>query len=89
MLGHQTPRDTISLALNSEFGRSQNRLHIHIDCVGADVRTALHKAVKDHQPLGAAEQTARPPPLRADQADRRYRVIVDTEVLDKAVVTWA
>ena len=35
------PRDSISLAVNSSFGRSQNQLHIHIDCVRPDVRTAL------------------------------------------------
>ena len=41
ILGHTMPRDTLSLAINSEFARSQNQLHIHIDCVRADVRNAL------------------------------------------------
>jgi CDP-diacylglycerol pyrophosphatase len=36
-------RDDISLAVNSVFGRSQNQLHIHIDCVRADVRDALSR----------------------------------------------
>jgi CDP-diacylglycerol pyrophosphatase len=35
------PRDALSLAINSESGRTQNQLHIHIDCVRADVRDAL------------------------------------------------
>ncbi len=35
------PRDVISLAINSSLGRSQNQLHIHIDCLRADVRQAL------------------------------------------------
>jgi CDP-diacylglycerol pyrophosphatase len=35
------PRDTLSLAINSDVGRSQNQLHIHIDCIRADVRQAL------------------------------------------------
>jgi CDP-diacylglycerol pyrophosphatase len=35
------PRDDIALAINSVFGRTQNQLHIHIDCVRADVRDAL------------------------------------------------
>ena len=35
------PRDDVSLAVNSMYGRSQNQLHIHIDCVRADVRYAL------------------------------------------------
>jgi CDP-diacylglycerol pyrophosphatase len=40
------PRDDIALAINSSFGRSQNQLHIHIDCVRGDVKVALaaHKA---------------------------------------------
>lgn len=31
----------MSLAVNSSAARSQNQLHIHIDCVSADVRRAL------------------------------------------------
>jgi CDP-diacylglycerol pyrophosphatase len=38
------PRESLSLAINSEVGRSQNQLHIHIDCVHADVRDALWRA---------------------------------------------
>jgi len=37
------PREAISLAINSAFGRSQDQLHIHIDCVRADVRAALQR----------------------------------------------
>ena len=29
------------LAINSAYGRSQDQLHIHIDCLRPDVRTAL------------------------------------------------
>ncbi len=36
------PRDALSLAINSDTGRSQNQLHIHIDCLRPDVRAALH-----------------------------------------------
>ncbi|MGH7735292.1 MAG: CDP-diacylglycerol diphosphatase, partial [Gemmatimonadales bacterium] len=35
------PRDDLGLAINSVYGRSQNQLHIHIDCVRRDVRDAL------------------------------------------------
>ena len=42
VLGRAMPSDTMSLAVNSEFGRTQNQLHIHIDCIRADVRKALH-----------------------------------------------
>ena len=38
---HPLPRDAISLAINSAFGRTQNQLHIHIDCVRTDVRAML------------------------------------------------
>ena len=40
-VGHPVPREDIALAVNSQYGRTQNQLHIHIDCVGAKVHTAL------------------------------------------------
>src|SRR5438270_11095613 len=40
---HPLPRQAISLAINSAFGRSQNQLHIHIDCIRADVRAVLQR----------------------------------------------
>ena len=40
-LGHALPRDAISLAVNSRTGRSQNQLHIHVDCLDATVRATL------------------------------------------------
>ena len=40
---HRTlPPDDISLAINSFESRSQDQLHIHIDCVRSDVLDALH-----------------------------------------------
>jgi CDP-diacylglycerol pyrophosphatase len=39
--GKSLPREVISLAINSAYGRTQNQLHIHIDCVRRDVRDAL------------------------------------------------
>ncbi len=36
------PPDDISLAINSTESRSQDQLHIHIDCVRMDVFEALH-----------------------------------------------
>lgn len=38
------PRDPVSLAINATTGRTQNQLHIHVDCINATVRTALHGA---------------------------------------------
>jgi CDP-diacylglycerol pyrophosphatase len=40
-LGRDLPRDEVGLAVNSVLARSQSQLHIHVDCVRADVRTAL------------------------------------------------
>ena len=40
-LGHALPRDVLSLAINSAVARTQDQLHIHIDCVRADVHAAL------------------------------------------------
>jgi len=41
IIGHPLPREAISLAVNSTTARSQNQLHIHIDCLNADVRVLL------------------------------------------------
>jgi CDP-diacylglycerol pyrophosphatase len=40
-LSHELPRDAIGLAINAASRRSQDQLHIHIDCVAPDVRAAL------------------------------------------------
>jgi CDP-diacylglycerol pyrophosphatase len=41
---HRTlPRDEVSLAINSESGRSQDQLHIHIDCLAHDVAQTLRE----------------------------------------------
>lgn len=40
---HQTvPDSALSLAINSEYGRTQNQLHIHISCLRQDVRQQLN-----------------------------------------------
>ncbi|WMJ69510.1 CDP-diacylglycerol diphosphatase [Stenotrophomonas sp. 24(2023)] len=40
-LGRPLPRNVASLSLNSPQGRSQHQLHIHIDCLRADVLQVL------------------------------------------------
>jgi CDP-diacylglycerol pyrophosphatase len=37
------PREDIGLAINSKDGRTQDQLHIHIDCLQPDVVAAVHK----------------------------------------------
>jgi CDP-diacylglycerol pyrophosphatase len=42
-LGEKLPRDELSLAINSSSGRTQNQLHIHIDCLAPDIVRALRE----------------------------------------------
>jgi CDP-diacylglycerol pyrophosphatase len=42
-LGEDLSRDELSLAINSTSGRTQNQLHIHIDCLALDVVDALRE----------------------------------------------
>ncbi len=46
LVNRPLPRDAMSLAINSAVTRTQNQLHIHVDCVRTDVRDALrmHRA---------------------------------------------
>jgi CDP-diacylglycerol pyrophosphatase len=43
--GQPVPRDSVGLAINSVKGRTQNQLHIHVDCVSPDVAKTLQDAV--------------------------------------------
>lgn len=63
--GRTVPREDLALAINSKFGRSQNQLHIHIDCVRADVRQVLDANARAIGPTWSA--------LNVDLAGRRYR----------------
>lgn len=50
-LGKELPRNAIGMAINSVGSRSQDQLHIHIDCVRPDVRLALEShaaAIRSH-----------------------------------------
>ncbi|WP_216850833.1 CDP-diacylglycerol diphosphatase [Acidisphaera sp. L21] len=40
-VGHPMPRDTITLVINPPSARSQEQLHIHIDCIRPDIRDTL------------------------------------------------
>jgi CDP-diacylglycerol pyrophosphatase len=40
-LNHALERDMVGLAINSSLARSQDQLHIHIDCIAPDVRATL------------------------------------------------
>jgi CDP-diacylglycerol pyrophosphatase len=40
-IGRALPREDVSLAINSAFGRSQDQLHIHVDCISPQAHDAL------------------------------------------------
>jgi CDP-diacylglycerol pyrophosphatase len=67
LAGKPIPRDEIGLSINSMYGRSQNLLHIHVDCIRADVRQAL----KDND----GKIGPRWAPLDVDLVGHRYRAM--------------
>jgi CDP-diacylglycerol pyrophosphatase len=67
--GKPLPREALSLAINSPYGRTQDQLHIHIDCVRPDV----HDALAGHRDAIGPRWTAFPVPL-AGQPWRAIRV---------------
>jgi CDP-diacylglycerol pyrophosphatase len=68
------PREDVSLAINSSVGRSQDQLHIHIDCIRGDVKAAL----RAHQSDIVGVWTPFPVPL----AGHQYQAIrVDGDTL--------
>jgi len=44
VLGHGVRRSDVGLAVNPEYGRGQDQLHIHIECPGVEVFGVLHAA---------------------------------------------
>jgi CDP-diacylglycerol pyrophosphatase len=72
-VGHPLPRADISLAINSPYGRTQNQLHIHIDCVRSDVAAALQGQLgavgPAWAPLGVALEGHPYRAMRLDGAD--------------------
>ena len=67
------PRDAIGLAVNSMKGRSQNQLHIHVDCVRPDLRRYLARhsvrLSRRWSPLGVAFDGHRYLARRLDSGD--------------------
>ncbi|HME48684.1 CDP-diacylglycerol diphosphatase [Mycobacterium sp.] len=57
--GRPVPRDWVSLAINSQVAQTQDQLHIHIDCIRADV----HQALTDHAAEIGTTWAAFPIPL--------------------------
>jgi CDP-diacylglycerol pyrophosphatase len=57
--GRPLPRTDVGLAINSKYGRSQDQLHIHIDCLRPDVIAAL----REHGPSLTTKWSPFPVPL--------------------------
>ena len=71
--GHALPREDIVLAINPPGARSQEQMHIHVDCIRPDIRDSLRTLpVGDHWAM-----------LPAPFADQRYAAMrFDHPVLD-------
>lgn len=75
--GVDIPRDWISLAVNSAVARSQNQLHIHIDCVRADIRETLNRRIAEVGPDWA--------PFPEPLSGHPYQaMVIEDETLDAA-----
>ena len=61
--GRSLSRDWLSLAINSEQARTQTQLHIHVDCLRADV----HEALVQHSSDIGTEWATFPVPLAGDR----------------------
>jgi CDP-diacylglycerol pyrophosphatase len=72
--GRALPRSAISLAINSAKARSQNQLHIHIDCIRPDVHQVLER---DLARIGDS-WTPLAEPLVGGHHYRAMRVVADT-----------
>jgi CDP-diacylglycerol pyrophosphatase len=66
-LGRPVPREAIGLAINSALSRSQDQLHIHVDCLKPDVAAVLR--------LSGDGIGRRWSDLRIPLAGRRYRAM--------------
>lgn len=71
-LERSLPREAVALTINSKWARSQNQLHVHVDCIAEPVAETLasHQSLDDHWramtvPLEARVYFAR----RLDSAD--------------------
>jgi CDP-diacylglycerol pyrophosphatase len=47
VVGHDVPRSAVGLAVNPRHSRSQDQMHIHIECLRADVAGSLRAASTD------------------------------------------
>lgn len=65
--GFALPREWLSLAINSAFARSQDQLHIHVDCTSRDV----HQALREQAAAVGPDWAPFPVPLAGHRYDAR------------------
>lgn len=70
--GAAVPDSAVSLTINSEYGRTQNQLHIHISCLRPEVRQQLDRL--------APQLNARWQPERLDQHRWLIRTLTPDEL---------
>ena len=66
-IGRSLPRSDVGFAINSKYGRTQDQLHIHIDCVKPSVLETLTSSERGIGPRWAE--------LSAPLTGRRYRAM--------------
>jgi CDP-diacylglycerol pyrophosphatase len=76
LVGHPVPRGDFAMVINSRFGRTQDQLHIHIDCIWPEAAQGLREVAPS---LGAAWA-----PLDASVAGQRFEARrIDGQDLDR------
>jgi CDP-diacylglycerol pyrophosphatase len=76
LVGRPVPRGDFAMVINSRYGRTQDQLHIHIDCLSPRVADALREAAPH---VGAAWS-----PLDATLAEQRFEARrIDGAALDR------
>ncbi len=59
-LAHQPTREDLAMAVNSRIGRSQDQLHIHVDCIRPAVKQALQRQAPSLNPDSWTQVTVLP-----------------------------
>lgn len=76
-LGTTLTRDDVGIAVNSIYGRTQDLLHLHVDCLRIDVRDALHGRLAHIRRTWSAPLTLIGHPYYALRLDGDDRVPTD------------
>ncbi|HBK04712.1 MAG TPA: CDP-diacylglycerol diphosphatase [Acetobacteraceae bacterium] len=91
----ELPRDALALAINSSVGRTQDQLHIHIDCVRPDVRDTLAANMDKvtevwtpfPEPLAGHRYEAIRIPQETLEGANPFRILADAGVRDMGMHT--